>query len=199
MFGVWPCLEEVYITQRSRMNLVRLSRSKYWGEILVDPGNLLVLTAVIVSLAGTWLTYRLTREIKIQSSQDLKIPEEFSDLEIPKEALGRGTATWIPWADRLLYSAGLLSLLFIALPLYFVGPEFPLVLVIANAMGAASIVLALFCPFALIYHYKIGEDKEPNHQRQIAEPKERSIVITGAVLAICVFFFLLFVHWPSSS
>ena len=101
---------------------------------------------------------------------------------------------WLAWADYLILSAIVLSLLLVVLPLMAIAEPGRLVFSIAAGSCAAAAVLVTAYPFAILDHYRIEigtwrtREGERPQERHKSEPIERMIVLGAAVLAAIAFF-----------
>jgi hypothetical protein len=109
---------------------------------------------------------------------------------------------WLAWADYLVLSAIVLSLLFVVLPLVALPAPSRFVFSVAAASCAASALLLLAYPFAILDHYRIeigtwrtreGEKPQTRHK---GEPIERAIVVIAGIVATLVFAAIV-VGWNS--
>jgi hypothetical protein len=109
---------------------------------------------------------------------------------------------WLAWADYLVLSAIVLSLLFVVLPLVALPTPSRFVFSVAAASCAASALLLLAYPFAILDHYRIeigtwrtreGEKPQTRHK---GEPIERAIVVIAGIVATLVFAAIV-VGWNS--
>jgi hypothetical protein len=105
---------------------------------------------------------------------------------------------WLAWADYLVIATIILSLLLVVLPLVaFPDPSEFLFSIAAGTCAATSLLLIAY-PFAILDHYgieiggwrkKADEDVEIRHK---GEPIERAIVIVASLTALLVFVSILF-------
>lgn len=100
---------------------------------------------------------------------------------------------WLAWADYLVLAAIVISLSLVVLPLIMFSQPSEFVYSIAAGACAASSLLMLAYPFAILDHYRIeigvwrtksGESANVRHK---GEPLEKGIVITTGLTAILVF------------
>ena len=101
---------------------------------------------------------------------------------------------WLAWADYLVIATIVLSVLLVVVPLVAFPEPSEFVFSIAAGTGAATSVLLLAYPFAILDHYgieigggrrKAGDNVEIRHK---GEPVERAIVIGASLVAALVFF-----------
>ena len=101
---------------------------------------------------------------------------------------------WLAWADYLILSAIVLSLLLVVLPLMAIAEPGRLVFSIAAGSCAAAALLVTAYPFAILDHYRIEigtwrtREGERPQERHKSEPIERMIVLGAAILAAIAFF-----------
>ena len=109
---------------------------------------------------------------------------------------------WLAWADYLVLSAIVLSLLLVVLPLMALPEPNRFVISVAAASCAASSLLLAAYPFAILDHYRIeigtwrtreGEKPQTRHK---SEPIERVIVVSAGIIAALVFTAVV-VSWNS--
>jgi uncharacterized membrane protein YidH (DUF202 family) len=100
---------------------------------------------------------------------------------------------WLAWADYLVIATVVLSLVLVVLPLTAFPEPTEFVFSIAAGTGAATSLLLLAYPFAILDHYRIeigawrlgrGESPETRHK---GEPLEKAIVIIASVIAVLAF------------
>jgi hypothetical protein len=100
---------------------------------------------------------------------------------------------WLAWADYLVLSAIVLSLLLVVLPLMALAEPSRFVISVAAASCAASSLLLAAYPFAILDHYRIeigawrtreGEKPQTRHK---SEPIERVIVVGAGIIATLIF------------
>jgi uncharacterized membrane protein YidH (DUF202 family) len=109
---------------------------------------------------------------------------------------------WLAWADYLVIATIVLSLLLVVLPLVALPEPTEFQFSIAAGTCAATSLLLIAYPFAILDHYgieiggwrkKADEDVEIRHK---GEPIERAIVLVASVAAIVVFVSVLLM-WSS--
>jgi hypothetical protein len=100
---------------------------------------------------------------------------------------------WLAWADYLVISTIVLSLTLVILPLVAFQEPSRFTFSVAAASCAASSLLLLAYPFAILDHYRIeigtwrtraGEKPQARHK---GEPIERVIVVTAGIIAALTF------------
>lgn len=99
---------------------------------------------------------------------------------------------WLAWADYLVFATIIPSLSLVGLPLIASSQPSEFVFSLAAGACAATSLLMLAYPFAILDHYRIeigvwrtkaGENANVRHK---GEPLEKAIVIATAVIAILV-------------
>jgi peptidoglycan biosynthesis protein MviN/MurJ (putative lipid II flippase) len=109
---------------------------------------------------------------------------------------------WLAWADYLVLATIVLCLVLVVVPLVLFPEPSELVFSVAAATCAASSLLLLAYPFAILDHYGIeiggwrrrpGDNVEIRHK---GEPIERIIVVVTIVIAILMFITVVLV-WNS--
>ena len=100
---------------------------------------------------------------------------------------------WLAWADYLIMTSIVLSVVLVILPLVSVPVPSRAIYSVAAATCAAAAILLLAYPFAILDHYRIeigtwrtreGEGAQVRHK---GEPIERIIVVTAGVVAAATF------------
>ena len=97
---------------------------------------------------------------------------------------------WLAWADYLIVATIVVSVLLVILPLVAFPEPGRLMYSVAAGSCAASSLLLLAYPFAILDHYRIeigvkrGEHPQARHK---GEPIERIIVVTAAIVATATF------------
>ena len=100
---------------------------------------------------------------------------------------------WLAWADYLVIATVVFSILFVVVPLVAFSEPTEFVFSIAAGTCAATSLLLLAYPFAILDHYGIeiggwrrraGDNVEIRHK---GEPIERVIVVVAGALSALVF------------
>jgi hypothetical protein len=97
---------------------------------------------------------------------------------------------WLAWADYLIVATIVVSVLLVILPLVAFPEPGRVMYSVAAGSCAASSLLLLAYPFAILDHYRIeigvkrGEHPQARHK---GEPIERIIVVTAAIVAAATF------------
>jgi len=106
---------------------------------------------------------------------------------------------WLAWADYLIIATIILSVLLVILPLVALPNPGRIAYSIAAGSCAASSLLLLAYPFAILDHYrieigswrtKLGEKPLARHK---GEPIERIIVVTAGLVSAMTFATILFI------
>ena len=137
--------------------------------------SLISTASVISGFSVAVLMFRISREVAMEEKDQKK---------------------WIPWADYLILSVILLSLLFVVLPLCSISTNHhPHVMALASASCGASTILLAAYPFAILDHYRIGVGSKRTKPRERGEPIEKFIVISSLILASGTFGVLIASRW----
>lgn len=128
---------------------------------MADPSSLATLASIFAAFGAAMLFFRIQRELKMEES---------------------GEINWIPWADWLLVSATVLSLLLVVVPLVILPPRSALGAVPFAAVAASAVLVVGYIP-AILAHYRFILSGGRTGARDNPEPSERFVVITVAVLA----------------
>ena len=100
---------------------------------------------------------------------------------------------WLAWADYLVIATVVFSILFVVVPLVAFSEPTEFAFSIAAGTCAATSLLLLAYPFAILDHYGIeiggwrrraGDNVEIRHK---GEPIERVIVVVAGALSVLVF------------
>jgi peptidoglycan biosynthesis protein MviN/MurJ (putative lipid II flippase) len=100
---------------------------------------------------------------------------------------------WLAWADYLVLATIVLSVLLVVVPLVAFSEPTEFVFSIAAGTCAATSLLLLAYPFAILDHYGIeigGWRRKPSDNVEIrhkGEPIERIVVILASLIAALVF------------
>lgn len=132
---------------------------------MIETGSLLAVASIVGGFGINVLMFRLRRELQMQN-QDEK--------------------TWIPWADRLVLAAVILSLSTVLLLL--AGSALPFLPTwLSSPLLAASVTLLLGFPPAILSHYRLLGGRKQNGSRENPEPSEKLWVVGTAVAALVIF------------
>jgi len=138
-----------------------------------SPQPYLTVASILTGFCISVFMFRIQRELRVRDEH----PE---------------WPNWLAWADYLVISAMLLSVLLVVLPLMAFPQPSRLVYSIAAASCGAAAILLLGYPFAILDHYQIEigtrsrRAKKPPPRRK-GEPLERVIVVSAMTVAALVF------------
>ena len=136
----------------------------------VDPGAISTTASIISGFGVAMLFFRIQRELQMHEKDE---------------------PIWIPWADRLLIGATLISLLLALLPLV-ASRGFSFAMRIATAACGGSIVLVAGYVLAILAHYRLLWGRGRIGPRHNPEPAERAVVYSSTSLAVvCTAWLLL--------
>jgi hypothetical protein len=134
----------------------------------MDPGTLATIGSIIVAFGVPMLFFRIQRELQMRK---------------------HGEEVWLPWADKLLVTATVVSLLLVIVPITVSDN-----LKIPTAAVGASAIMVSGYVFAILAHYRIicgrqsvfwGEQRTGS--RTNPEPSERCFVSLAFGFAIVLF------------
>ncbi len=139
-----------------------------------DVGTLATVASIIAGFGGTMLVFRIQRELQM---------------------LKQGEKIWIAFAEWLLISATLISLLLVIVPIV----SFPSLSGIfarlpAAGCSAAAILLAGYI-LAIQAHYRLILGANRTGPRTNPEPAERAIVLIITCVAFLAFLGVLIPFW----
>jgi hypothetical protein len=140
-------------------------------EIMRSPQPYLTVASILSGFSISVFMFRIQRELQVRD----KHPD---------------WPNWLAWADYLVIATIVSSLLLVVLPLTALAEPSEFVFSIAAGVSAATPLLLLAYPFAILDHYRIelgtgrGESPETRHK---GEPLERTIVIIAGIAAIVTF------------
>jgi hypothetical protein len=132
---------------------------------MADAATLATIASIISGFGIAMLFFRIQRELQMHERLEVN---------------------WIPWADRLLITATLISLLLVVLPLVTFGTTSFRVLRFASAACAAASLMAAGYVLGILAHYRLFLGRPQEAPRRNPEPAERVVVfavITAALLA----------------
>jgi hypothetical protein len=136
----------------------------------MEDGGLVEVASAIAGFGSALLVFRIQRELQMR---------------------GKEETTWVPWADRLLLAATLVSLLLVILPLVALSFRPGILQSLPAASCAASVVmLAGYVP-SILAHYRLLFGTDTSGPRANPEPAERVLVWIAAGLGITVFLLIL--------
>lgn len=135
----------------------------------LDPGTLITVASLVAGFSTSILVFRLQREIEMHSA---------------------GEITWLPWADRLILLAAILSL---ASVLLIVSGLFPSdAIKLASCALAASLILTIGYVLAVLAHYRFILSFGRSGPRKNPEPAERVIVLLCLAATIATVILMFF-------
>lgn len=139
-----------------------------------SPQPYLTVASILSGFSISVLMFRLQRELSVR--------ERHPDWP-----------NWLAWADYLVIATVVFSVLLVVVPLVAFPEPTEFVFSIAAGTCAATSLLLLAYPFAILDHYgieiggwrrKAGDNVEIRHK---GEPIERIIVILAGLIAVLVF------------
>jgi hypothetical protein len=155
---------------------------------MTTASDLLVVASIVAGFGVAIFAFRLSREVEMER---------------------QGELTWIPWADRLIIGATLISLLTVIAPIIVLGSANPRALCVARASILMSLILVAGYIPSILAHYRLlcGRRRRDSRQRHWAmapewrdgprtnpEPAECVLVLVTVALGVAAFFAtLLFV------
>lgn len=132
--------------------------------------TLATVASIIAGFGGAMLAFRVEREAEGQEE---------------------GHSSWIPWADALLISAILGSILLVILPIVSLRTLQGLIAKLPQAACSAACILVCGYVLAILAHYRLLFGAKRRGERENPEPAERWIVICTAVVSVALFVALL--------
>ncbi len=138
-----------------------------------DTSTLATIASIITAFSVAMLVFRIQRELQM------------------KERL---ESNWIPWADRLLLGAGLISLLAVILPLVSAHPTSDVYRLIPPAACSVVVILVAGYTFAILAHYRLFLGGRRKGSRENPEPGERIVVIATVIGALIGFAWTIYLH-----
>jgi len=139
-----------------------------------SPQPYLTIASILSGFSISVLMFRLQRELAVR--------ERHPDWP-----------NWLAWADYLVIATVVLSVLLVVVPLVAFSEPTEFVFSIAAGTCAATSLLLLAYPFAILDHYgieiggwrrKAGDNVEIRHK---GEPIERIVVVIASLIAAVVF------------
>lgn len=116
----------------------------------VDLRVIATTAAIITGFGSAAFIFRLRRELEMERS---------------------GEPIWLPWADRLLLSAILISVFFVLLPIFVLEPGAGLIRAIRALLAASLVLMGGYFP-AVLAHYRMilgGARTRPRRQTETWE------------------------------
>lgn len=129
---------------------------------ILDPGTIATVASIIAGFGVAMLFFRIQRELDMREQDE---------------------TIWIPWADRLLIGATLISLILALLPVVAFH-KLPFFLAISSAACAGSVVLVAGYVLAILAHYRLFLGRSRTGRRENPEPAERGVVYSSIALAL---------------
>ncbi len=137
---------------------------------MADAATLGTVASIISGFGVAMLFFRLQRELQMSDKREVN---------------------WIPWADRLLIAATLVSLLAVILPLV----AFKAVPIVTDRLPSASCAAAVIMVsgyiVGILAHYRLWFGTKRSGERSNPEPSERVVVFITIALAAGVFLAIL--------
>ena len=133
---------------------------------MVDNSTLAQIASIIAAVGAAMLFFRIQRELE----------------------MGRqGEQIWIPYADRLLIFATLLSIFLVILPIVLIRESMVAVTNLTRAACAAAVImLGGYIP-GILAHYRLVFGKNREGPRVNPEPGEKAVLWITLALALLVF------------
>ncbi len=132
-----------------------------------DTGTLATIASIISGFGVAMLFFRIQRELQMAGENEIN---------------------WIPWADRLLIGATLISLLLVILPLVALpGTSLVVLSTLPRAACAAAPLMVGGYIIAILAHYRLLFGGTRQGPRVNPEPAERLVVWMSLILAVTVF------------
>jgi hypothetical protein len=142
---------------------------------MADASSLATIAGIISAFGVAMLLFRIQRELYMQKA---------------------GEPSWMPWADRLLIGATLISVLFVILPMLLIGyAQSPWVLLPRAAAAAACPMVAGYV-FGILAHYRWLFGKNRRGPRTNPEPAEKYVVLGAVFAALAVILWIVAQQWP---
>ena len=138
---------------------------------MISPQPFLTVASILTGFCISVFMFRIQRELGVRDRH----PE---------------WPNWLAWADYLIVATIVVSVLLVILPLVAFPEPGRVMYSVAAGSCAASSLLLLAYPFAILDHYRIeigvkrGEHPQARHK---GEPIERIIVVTAAIVATLTF------------
>jgi len=138
---------------------------------MADVGVLATVASIIAAFGSTMLVFRIQRELYLHDQKEVQS---------------------VPWADRLLICATLVSLGLVLLPLIACTNRPGLLTELPRAACSAAVLMLAGYIFALLAHYRLLFGGGRTGPRANPEPAEKWIVILTLLLAAVLFAAILF-------
>jgi hypothetical protein len=131
-----------------------------------EVGDMVTVASIVAGFGVAMLFFRIQRELHMQKEHE---------------------GIWIPWADRLLIGATLISLLLVIIPSVVLPQASPLKVMLPAAASSASVVMVAGYIPAILAHYRLILGQGRTGPRVNPEPGEKRVVWTTVALAIIAF------------
>jgi hypothetical protein len=135
-------------------------------DSMPDAATLTTIASIVSGFGIAMLFFRIQRELQMHERLEAK---------------------WIPWADRLLIAATLISLLLVIFPLVAFSATSTVVLRFASAACAAASLMVAGYVFGILAHYRLLFGKQREGPRDNPEPAEKVIVYAVIAAALLAF------------
>jgi len=131
-----------------------------------DAATLTTVATIVSGFGIAMLFFRIQRELQMHEQLEPK---------------------WIPWADRLLIVATLISLLLVIFPLVAFSATSIVVLRLASAACAAASLMVAGYVFGILAHYRLLFGGHREGPRKNPEPPEKVVVFASIAVALLAF------------
>lgn len=142
---------------------------------MAEASELITIASIIAGFGIAMLFFRIQRELQMQN---------------------QGERNWIPWADRLLVGATLLSLVFVILPVTLIRSRNSPWAILPKAGASAASTLVAGYVFAILAHYRLFFGNKRNGPRSNPEPAEKLWVCVSILFAVIVAVWVILLRWP---
>jgi hypothetical protein len=134
---------------------------------MADASTLATIASVISGFGVAMLFFRIQRELSMHEQLEVN---------------------WIPWADRLLIGATLISLFLVVVPLVALRATSLFKGRLPSAACAAASIMVGGYVLAILAHYRLFLGRHRRGPRSNPEPAEAAVVCV--TLAVALFFFV---------
>ena len=128
---------------------------------MVEAGVVVTVAGIVAPFGAAMLFLRINRELEVGALLD---------------------RDWLPWADRLLVGATMVSLLGAICPILLLGARPDVILFASRACLGGVLMVAGYMP-GIMAHYRLVLGRNRKGPRVNPEPMEAVCVIFSAVLA----------------
>jgi hypothetical protein len=132
---------------------------------MADAATLATIASIISGFGIAMLFFRIQRELQMHEQLEVN---------------------WIPWADRLLITATLISLLLVIFPLVTFGTTSSVLGFASAACAAATLMVAGYVP-GILAHYRLFLGSQRKGPRKNPEPAEKVVVLAVIAAALLAF------------